>query len=321
LSILSFLLFAQLEALPTQKKMTELETTSQNWDLFGEFLVWYASEEPSSIWANDTSVSIVGLNIIDSVDIAIGKFDWNYGFRVGAGHTMQHDRWDTQFYWSWFRTEAHSTIPTGNHLVYLEFTGSLLGEDLFEGNGAHLDWSLLYNMVDWELGRACLLSKALTFRPFIGIKGGWIDQNIHAQINLPSSTGVEHIKNLFWGAGPSGGINTKWEMFCISRNSLNLLGDISSAMMWGSWEIKDVYKNSVGEFPVKVKNSSLGSLMLRGFLGIGWDTHTRRFGFAAKLGYEMQIWFDQLRIPSVPALPLHNDLTLQGGTFNARFDF
>jgi hypothetical protein len=91
--------------------------------------------------------------------------------------------------------------------------------------------------------------------------------------------------------------------------------------MWGHWKVTDVYTNSTTKIPVTVDMPSLGSLMLRGFLGIGWDAHTSRNRFAIKLGYEMQIWFNQLRIPSLQQLPVHGDLTLQGGTLNARFDF
>jgi len=298
----------------------------QNWDLSGEFLIWFASEQPSSNWANGTTTTIKNLNFTDNVDIAIASFDWDYGFRVGLGHTMEHDRWDTQFYWAWFRTTAESRIPTVNSLlntVYLEFDGSffLHGDDL-DGKGARINWSLLFNMLDWELGRSCPISQALSMRPFIGIKGGWIHQNILAKVDLITSIGTEKLENHFWGIGPSGGLNTTWTMGRVSSHSFNLFGDFSTATMWGNWHVTDVYNNGSDVLPVKIDMTSLGSLMLRGFLGIGWDTYTcGGYRIAATLGYEMQIWFNQLRIPTLQQLPLHGDLTLQGGTFNARLDF
>ena len=318
--MLLFLVISKLEALPLAQNKTDL----QNWDLSGEFLIWYASEQPSSNWANATRTTINNVGILDDVDIPVAAFDWDYGFRVGVGHTMKHDRWDTQLYWAWFRTEAHSNIPVVNALlntVYLEFDGSFfLHGDLF-GEGASIDWSLLFNMFDWELGRSLAISKALSMRPFIGVKGGWIDQTIHAKVDLAASIGHEKLENRFWGVGPSGGMNTKWEMGRFSTHSFNLLGDFATAMMWGHWNVKDVYRNPPAKLPVTIDMPSLGSLMLRGFLGIGWDMHTNSYRFAVKLGYEMQIWFNQLRLPTLQQLPLHGDLTLQGGTFNARFDF
>jgi Legionella pneumophila major outer membrane protein precursor len=324
--LLLFLAFAQLVAAlsTTQEKMEKMDASRQNWDLSGEFLIWYASEQPSSLWANATTTTVQNLNFTDHVDIAIASFDWNYGFRVGIGHTMEHDQWDTQLYWAWFRTSAASNIPTVNALintVYLEFDGSFLHGDLFLGKAASINWSLLFNMLDWELGRNCLITKALSMRPFIGIKGGCINQNILAKVNLVTSIGKERLENHFWGIGPSGGLNTAWTIGHVSSHSFNLFGDFSAATMWGNWHVKDVYHNGSEVIPVKIDMTSLGSLMLRGFLGIGWDTHTSGYRIAATLGYEMQIWFNQLRIPTVPQLPVHGDLTLQGGIFNARFDF
>ncbi len=324
--LIPLLFLAQLEALPpqTQQKIEYAETVPQNWDLFGEFLIWYASEKPSSNWANHTRTTLKNFNFFDRVDVATAAFDWNYGFRAGVGYTMEHDQWDTQLYWSWFRADAQKSIPTEDiplNTVYLEFDGSFLNGDMFHGRGANIAWSLHYNMFDWELGRNCAISRALSLRPFIAVKGGWIHQTLIANINLVSFLGTEKLQNRFWGIGPCGGLNTRWQMACFSTHSFNLLGDFSSGMMWGNWNVKDRYRNPTIEIPVKSDMTSLGALTLRGFLGIGWDMHTCRYGIAVKMGYEMQIWFNQLRIPSLQQLPVHGDLTLQGGTLNARFDF
>lgn len=63
--------------------------------------------------------------------------------------------------------------------------------------------------------------------------------------------------------------------------------------------------------------------MLQGKAGIGWETDFKqgRYHFSTQLGYEGQIWFNQLRIATFQQLRLHGDLTLQGGTLKCRFDF
>ncbi len=85
-----------------------------------------------------------------------------------------------------------------------------------------------------------------------------------------------------------------------------------------------MYENTTGaKVSVNMKKSTLGALMLRGFLGIGWDVdfNKDRSHFATQLGYEMQLWVNQLRLPTSQLIQLHGDLTLQGVTFNCRFDF
>ena len=53
--------------------------------------------------------------------------------------------------------------------------------------------------------------------------------------------------------------------------------------------------------------------MLRYFAGIDW-TYEAKASVALKVGYEMQYWMNQLRLPLFQQVPVHGDLTLQGGT-------
>lgn len=291
-----------------------------------DFLAWYASEEVASIWADVISV---GNNT--STWTAPGfNFKWDYGFRLGACHDLIYDQWDTALYWTWFHTDAKHTIPS-EPLTRIgpEFFAAFLSGDVPQSMSAK--WSLALNMFDWELGRSFGISKYLSLRPFLGLKGGWINQSIHAQyfnltINsaLTSNSGREHVKNNFWGIGPLGGLNTKWKTLDFGSSFFNFFGDFSMATMWGTWECGDVYKNTLSKTSsVNTKNSTLGALMFRGFVGIGWDAEARsgRSRFSMKLGYEMQLWLNQLRIATFQLQRLHHDLTLQGVTWSSRLDF
>jgi len=314
---------------------TRPQCSSSGWVVSADFLGWYASQEVASIYAD--VVTHFGV-IPASWGAPSFNFNWDYGFRIGAGYDLEYDQWDTSLSWSWFRTDAKHTIPMNpNASIGPEFFAALLSFSL-EGDTV-LDvaqsmsarWSLLFNMFDWELGRSFWVSKGLSLRPFLGLKGGWIHQSIDAKyynlaidnISTPN-LGSEHLKNNFWGVGPLGGVNTKWRARDFGSHFFDLFGDFSVAEMWGSWSCSDVYKSTIpSTSSVNTKNSSLGALTLRGFMGIGWDVDFRenKSHFAAKLGYEMQIWFDQLRIATFQLQRLHNDLTLQGVTFNCRLDY
>ncbi|MGH2640038.1 MAG: Lpg1974 family pore-forming outer membrane protein, partial [Rhabdochlamydiaceae bacterium] len=313
----------QLRALENAKPQL---TSSPNWSISADFLAWYASEEVASIWAD---VITIGVNTSTWRAPAF-NFKWDYGLRLGIGHALIYDQWDTAFYWTWFRTDAKHTIPSqADTRIGPEFDAAFLSFDVPQSMSAH--WSLDFNMFDWELGRSFRISKNLSFRPFVGLKGGWINQSIHARyfdltINsvLTNKSGKEHLRNNFWGIGPLGGVNTKWSVRNFGSHSFNFFGDFSMAAMWGTWSCGDIYKNTIPKkYSVNTQNSSLGALMLRGFVGVGWDVdfHAGGSHFATKLGYEMQLWLDQLRIATFQLQRLHDDLTLQGVTFNCRFDF
>jgi hypothetical protein len=303
---------------------TRSQPCCSNWSISGDFLAWFASEEVASIWAD---VITIGFDT-STWHAPSFNFKWDYGFRVGIGYDLIYDQWDTQFYWTSYRTEAKHTIPfASDAIVSAEFDAAFLSDD--GPQSIRAKWSLFFNMFDWELGRSFWVSKYLSLRPFIGLKGGWINQPIHVDYFnlaigsvLTSNSGQEHLKNNFWGIGPSGGVNTKWNIRTFNCQSFGFCGDFSLATMWGTWHCNDKYENTLfATSTVHTKKSTLGSLMLRGFLGLIWDADIHRCRFSTKLGYEMQIWFNQLRLATFQVQRLHNDLTLQGVTFHCQLDF
>lgn len=310
-------------------RQAEATCCSGTFDIFADLLVWKASEETSAVWSTVLTEPVENSLVFDVKDLT---FNWDLGFRVGAGYHFACNEWDTQFYWTRFRTKASDSIPTTDGLVLTEFfAGFVVNNDT--GLSGKIKWNIHYDMFDWELGYNCCLTENLFLRPFIGVKGGWIDQSIDSSWDnsrlLPNFTTIfysstEDLKNDFWGVGPSVGVNSKWNLGCCCTSFFSLFGDVSTAVMWGNWRCKDVYTNSIPEDTcINLKDSPLGAWMIRGFFGIGWESDfcNESFRFSTQLGYEMQLWLNQLRIPTFQLLRLHGDLTLQGGTLRFRFDF
>jgi hypothetical protein len=186
-------------------------------------------------------------------------------------------------------------------------------------------------MFDWELGRNYWVSKSLALRPFVGIKGGWINQRIDSKWinpNLPSSLyfnrGTEEIKNDFWGIGPSLGVNTKWLLYASQTQWFSLFGDFSGAMMWGHWTFSDQYKNDLSQtVNIHLQNVNNAATMVRILMGFEWDLNFKQdqYRLTSKIGYEMQFWLDQLQFYSFTAGRQNSQLTLQGGTLEFCLNF
>lgn len=288
-------------------------------DIFADFLIWKASEETSSIWATSTSIDPDGVEVFEAHNL---NFDWDLGFRVGVGNLFTCDCWDVRLYWTWFQSHASETIPTGE-IILTQFFGGFLNDDVSESAKIRLD--LKYNMFDGQLGREFCICGCFFLRPYMGIRGGWIDQCIRSEWQnftvdpVTQFSSTENLTNNFWGIGPLAGIGSQWELGCY----FFLFGDFETALLWGTWSNKDVYKNSNSiTINTNMKDSHLGSLTMHAFAGLGWE---RNFGcwshFTARLGYEWQIWFSQFRISTFQQLRVHGDLTLQGGTLNLSLAF
>lgn len=305
---------------------TRSPCVNSTFGISADLLVWYASQEVTAIWADRI---FVGDNT--SSWTAEGfDFNWDVGCRVGAHYGMAHDQWDTSLIWTYFRTSRRESIPFAEDTVISpEFFAAFLSGNRPRSYSAK--WAILMNMFDWDLGRSYWVSPRLALRPFIGVKGGWIRQSIEGWYrNLTiddvatDEMGHERIKNNFWGVGPLGGIDTTWRLGQFTHNAVDLFGDFSLANLWGTWTCNDTYTNTTDyKSTVSTKNSSLGALTFRGFMGLGWecDFDGGQKRLTTKLGYEMQIWFDQLRIATFQLQRLHGDLTLQGVTLNCRCDF
>lgn len=317
----------------------QFRPNSNTVDIFADLLVWKAEESGSENWAE----VITSSGSRETAVLRDVRFRWNAGFRVGLGYEMSHDQWDTQFYYTWFHTTGKDHVSSSPGTVYSSFIGNFYVDNP-DGHGisgiayqhASMRWTIRFNIFDWELGRAFWISKALSLRPFVGLKGGWIHQSMHTHwknpnLSLPQyagaepfSTATENLKNNFWGLGPSGGCNTKWNVYAGQQHSFSLLGDLSGAIMYGHWTFADRYKNDIGQVvSIKLSHINSGAMMLRTFLGFGWDANFRedRYHFSAKLGYEMQFWLDQLQFYTFDTGRLNNELTLQGGTLELCFDF
>jgi len=300
---------------------------SHKWDFFGDVLYWHTAESGTewALYAVRENASETK-NHTASVD-----FGWAWGFKVGAGYNfMNHDEWDTQLYYTWFRTDKEDhvsvsvidrSIAVGTGGIFPLFTVPP-SPDLLSGE---INWRIHLNEIDWELGRGYYVSKHLSLRPFIGVKGAWINQHMHGHFRAEDFDQFYRLKNDFWGVGPKGGVNTKWNLGNVNTHFFSMVGDFAGALMWGHFNDSAMSIDpDHGKQEWTNLSTNQGASMLQAFLGFGWDTNFHRdmCHFSMKLGYEVQYWLEQNQFFEVFLLDhLEGDLVFQGGTLEARFDF
>ena len=317
---ISFLLISKVysEGLPnpSSRPQEQLRTI----DVFADALYWKTGERVE--WGFTTAASGNSLQ----VDYKTFSFDWAPGFRIGIGYNMEHNQWDTQLSYAWFQSKA---TGHANGLV----TGASLADRLsllepFSKGKAQIN--LRYNIFDWDLGRSFQISDYLSFRPFIGLKGGRINQIIHFHWKSPRALDLfpldaaETMTNRFQGGGPKGGMTGKWSFGNIQTNTFSLIGTFEAGFLWGHWTVRNKYlDNLLTLIKVKTPNRNFGAFMLHAFLGFGWDANfdCDRSHFSVKIGYEIEDWFDQFQIYSDISGAQTNDLILQGLNAGVHFDF
>ncbi len=283
-----------------------------------DLLYWHASQETSSFWSSVITVPTANEIVYSPPN---NQFGWDTGVRLGLSYEPGKHYWDTSLVWTHFSSAKDNYLKLSAQIVAPEFFSGFLSRDLFFG--ADVDWQLSMHTVDLKASHAVPITQKFTIKPSIGLKVASIHQDIEAVWDALIYASNEKLKHHFHGVGPRFGLETQWNI----HSHLSFVADFAAAFMWGKWTIEDTYSRPRALFgliaPTTITTSmnepKLGTLMLEYFLGLQWQSHTQH-NITLQLGFESQFWANQLRVTTFQILPLHGDLTLQGGTCRFQID-
>lgn len=263
-------------------------------------------------------------------DVLSPKYQFEPGFKVGTGMDLYHDAWDVYAEYTWLYQPESMNSGTTSNTGYSTFvvpfaqgvdTGILSSIPLLDT----VSWrTFQLNVLDGEVGRNFFISKKLTLRPFIGLKGASLFEK--TKIIYSGSGLVEvdtvHFKQNVSGVGIRGGFNTLWHII----PSFGFYGDFAFTALWGS------FHNNLTNRAV-LNSSTLTSSLYRSVqdivpifeagLGLSYVTWFKknRYQLFAKAGWEEQIWLSYNKNMVNGQMSTSGSLTLQGLTLKLGFVF
>jgi len=302
----------------------------------GDFLYWRASISVipyayEIVKADFPTASIKGNWI--RID-----YDWEPGFRAGIGWNTPYDGWDVYLNWTHIHNRSHDHIDG-------KFTdggfGVASGYNVIGGGtvlglpSAKATWKFRYNTLDLDLGSAFYLKRTFSIHPHIGVRAGWLDQDLDARYEGGHASpfpGPQFQGPLtfngdtdFWGIGPRIGLDTNWRF----GHGFSLYGNVATALLYGKVTSRSLQKATLvatGELLVTEDNrDSFKDLKptLQLAMGAAWGTcfyHDKMF-FGLSLGWETNYWWDQNDINGTHDLFYNGAITLEGLTLSAKLDF
>lgn len=261
-----------------------------NWSAFGQVLCWTADQSGTdwAIHVKDPQANYFGYRRIPytyylvtefpatnldfkgpyTIDKQVANFDWSWGFKTGVKYANKQDgmKWDSSFKYTWLKTRSNQNIKangTDNDFITVSTIENLnagLGNTQGFGYGS-MDWNIFLSMFDWEAGYSNNFNDYLTVRPYIGLKGGWIKQDMEKNFTggfavspsvvdgVPFSQNAAWMRgngnavsfklvqtNDFYGAGLSAGSDLLWKFN--TPNTPHLLGRIGAALLSGAVWVK-----------------------------------------------------------------------------------
>lgn len=306
-------------------------------DLFitADVLLWQAHEDglPLAIQSGPDS----GFSNLGDADVNGLDWDWNWGFRLGVGYNMMHDSWDLYLKWMRIYGHAHNKAevdaPSGLWPTLIHpGSGPIVAiNGPYEAMRSHLKLQL--NQLDLELGREFFVSKWMTLRPHFGLRSDWIRQSLHTDydglFSVPGWDYSEGMRDKFWGIGLAAGLDIQWGLGC----GFSLYSDGAFAILYGLHKIdRDDLIYTPAKTPYVDMNESYHVSRVIGDLELGlrWDRmfDNDRFYLRLQAGWEHHVYSAQNQFPRFvdnsalgDFVANQGDLSFQGWTFAARFDF
>lgn len=260
-------------------------------------------------------------------------YDWDPGFKVGAGYKFWHDNWDLYAEYTWLHTDGSDSKSRTNGLTAnFNLPNNFFTQEVF--NSASSRSHLMFNSIDLGLGRNFYLSPNLMTRPHIGFKGTWQQQDWRSRLfssfiqianaNVTGPYRVHH-HSRYYGVGVRAGIDTAWHF----TSRWSLFGDLAATAMWSHYKLRrhDTIDDTTSGQKQKAidVHSSFFDLKYIGEFQIGLRFQTwladNSYHLQFQAGWEEQIWINHMTYidPLSPA-PFF-DLSLHGLTVTCRFDF
>ena len=308
---------------------------------FAELLTLKLTQGSAENWAQEITPLGMG-SLAGTAKLVDAPFGWNAGVRAGFDRTWPTENSSVSLYYTYFGTQATNTAAGQ---VYSAFLGNFFADNP-DGTGfgpnyrsASVDWDVQFHTIDLEFQRTYVISPALTLRPFVGVKSGIIRQHINSNWYSPIdsashdytfNSATETLSQDFWGIGPSIGVSAIIPLSVTPDHSLTAYFNPSGSLMYGNWEFSEVYQTDgptsttiLTPSTIAINNDPIhgAATMLRLALGLEWEKPGQFVTTRVRLGYEAQVWLNQMQFYSYNMGRLNNLMSLQGGVLEVGFCF
>lgn len=283
----------------------------------GDFLYWHMQQE-------GLSYAQSGFNGQRGT-VKRPDFGFEPGFKVGLGYLIPHDDWDFLMQYTWIK--SHVNDSSRGVRAKWQIANAATDTDFAR---AKSNWDIHINLIDVELGRNFYVSKFLSLRPFVGLKGAIINQDYNAKY-FPENPSVAQVNQLqmrmeqnYWGVGVRGGINSSWHL----SSRWSIYGNLALSGLWSQFDVDRVDRrtnlSNQTLTTANIRNDfSTGKPFLELALGLRWGSYFNqsRNHISLSAGWEQQIFWSHNQYISFINSSSLGDLTMQGLSAKIRFDF
>ncbi len=293
------------------------------WDVFvnGSYILWQPRQSGLGI---AESIPTLATNRASEVQM---DFDFHSGFKVAIGTNLNHDNWMAAVEYTRLHCHDHASSTVDGVTHFLSANWLLSTTPSFVSTDGH--WKFEYDVLDLSFIRPCYVGTHLTFKPYFGLRGGWIDQNLNAQyfLAVTNQESTSHNKSDTWMIGPRAGIGMNWFL----GKGFRLLAHAAGSLLYQEFENSHsevINTLTVTNVSFKDENHQV-TPNVEGDLGFGWGTYfdNSNWHFDLLASYHFEVYWSQNDMRRIRDELVTTDfakpgtLGLQGLTITAQLDF
>ncbi len=239
---------------------------------------------------------------------SIAQKDYKSGFKVALGTNLGHDNWTmlVEYIRLNAKNKSSTSLSTYSWVTYPERLISLWMESVLEYNtpgvnlgpftklNGHLKTS--YNILNLDFARPFYQGTHLTFRPHVGLTGGWIDFKFKTTGTIITNVHTLYAKSKSksWLLGPRFGVDGHW----ILGSGFIMEGDLAGSLAYQSFKVN--YKQVANTYRthflrITDKDFSQITPILEGNIGLNWGTYfaSNDWHISFSALYEFLYYFNQ----------------------------
>lgn len=271
----------------------------------GIYYLYWKTEEDNLTVAYDTSISHEPVTSVLKVKDQNPQFLWESGYRIFAGYDFNRS-WSLDLFYTYVPAKSRANVfvaESDNYVFVNEDDFPILQNldtPLFESINSK--WNMTFNYIDIDIGKNVCLAESLIIRPHIGVRIGWMNQNLYLSgDNIQSAddktTQYVHMctKERFKGCGVEGGVYADWVIDC----GFSLLGHAGGSILYSNFlksSCLEIYGSNINrvvpqqmiEQKGRVTN---GTPTLDYLLGIKYENKCWNKEFSIILCWEQHVWF------------------------------
>jgi hypothetical protein len=303
----------------------------KNLFIYGDYLYWIAHED-SLYYAHTGLGSGTAAFSPDNINfdghLKKVKPEWDSGARIGLGLNFPNAGYDLVFYWTWFSTDASHSVSSYKGTLFSIWAHPDNTSTSFD-TFAKGNWELNINLFDLEWGRSSWFGGHFSLRPFFGLRGLLLEQDLTNKYTYNTSPvifGKLRSESDFHGAGLRAGADTRFAM----GHGFSIYGIASGSLLYGRFDCNFQLKENRFAIAYSKDRFLRGIFSLQLALGLSWDTHFAqdRLHIEFHAGWEQNQWFSvnqmnhfMQEIGKAIYFQENSNLSLQGLVAGGRFSF